>query len=50
MDLERPFCGDCVLLDLKATSKKQVIQALAERIAGSRDCCLDGASGRGVTV
>ena len=50
MELERLFCGDCMLLDLKATSKKQVIQALAERIAESRDCCLDGSGARDITV
>ena len=38
MELDTLFCGDRILLDVRATSKKQVIQTLAERIAKSDEC------------
>ena len=44
MDLATLFCGDCTLLDVRATSPKQLIQTLSERIAASRKpgLCRDG--------
>ena len=50
MELSRLFCEDCVLLDLKASSKKQVIHALAERIAASRSCGLGDSDARDIVV
>ena len=46
MELDSLFCEDCVLLDVRATSKKQVISVLAERIVASRGCALPGVDAR----
>ena len=38
MELDTLFCGDRILMDMRATSKKQIIQALSEAIAKSGEC------------
>jgi PTS system nitrogen regulatory IIA component len=37
MQLAELICEECVLMDVRATSKKQIIQTLAEKITGTLD-------------
>ena len=50
MDLNSLFCESCVLLDVRATSKKQVVGLLAERLARAPALIDAGLDARSITA